>query len=180
MKLKFNKSKVGDLPAFAIEMPEPRLVVNAMNEEQLEWLVGGALRGINSATGFGGIKLYDESLNVWSVEKTLSIISQGMAISNSQTFTEADFASVWAKDLRELTLATVDADKLEAAKAILAKAVRHGGKAQLTGAECKAIVARFSDATNDHEVFAIAVANAKQRIDEIRKSDALADALANL
>ena len=176
MKLKFNKSKVGDLPAFTIEMPEPRLIVDAMSEEQLSWLVGGALRGINSATGFGGIKLYDKSLNVWSVDKTLSIISQGMAISNSQTFTEADFASVWAKDLRELTLATVDADKLEAAKAILAKAVRHGGKAQLTEAECAGIIKRFSDATNDHEVFAIAVANAKQRKDEISKlADALAD-----
>ena len=176
MKLKFNKSKVGDIPAFSIEMPEPRLIVNAMTEEQLSWLVGGALRGINSATGFGGIKLYDESLNVWNVDKTLSIFAQGMAISNSQTFTEADFASVWAKDLRELTLATVDADKLDAAKVILAKAVRHGGKAQLTEAECNGIIKRFSDATNDHEVFAIAVANAKQRSDEIRKlADALAD-----
>ena len=176
MKLKFNKSKVGDIPAFSIEMPEPRLVVNAMNDEQLTWLVGGALRGINSATGFGGIKLYDESLNVWNVDKTLSIIAQGMAISNSQTFTEADFANVWTKDLRELTLATVDADKLDAAKAILAKAVRHGGKAQLTESECNAIIKRFADATNDHEVFAIAVSNAKQRADEIAKlNSALSD-----
>lgn len=176
MKLKFNKSKIGDIPAFAIEMPEPRLIVQAMNDEQLTWLVSGALRGINSATGYGGIKLYDESGNVWSVDKTLSIISQGMAISNSQTFTESDFNAVWAKDLRELTLATVDADKLEAAKAILAKAVRHGGKAQLTEQECAAIVKRFSDATNDHDVFAIAVANAKQRSEEIRKlADAVAD-----
>ena len=176
MKLKFNKSKIGDIPAFSIEMPEPRLIVNAMNEEQLTWLVGGALRGINSATGFGGIKLYDESLNVWNVEKTLSIISQGMAISNSQTFTEADFNSLWAKELRESTLALVEPDKLEAARAILAKAVRHGGKAQLTEQECAAIVKRFSDATNDHDVFAIAVSNAKQRSEEIKKlADALSD-----
>ena len=164
-----NFKRTAGAPAFSLSMPDASLVLQevAKDEEKASAILGSFLRKINDGNGKGGIKLYDESGNIWNVEKTLSIIAQGMAVSNSSTWTAEDFANEWASGLNELTAALVPTEKIEAAKAILAQAVRHGGKGQLSEKQCQAIIRVYGAATNDSDVIAVAVANAKARKAEI-------------
>ena len=174
-----NFKKTVGAPAFQLSMPNASLVLTevAKDEEKASAILGGFLRKINDGNGKGGIKLYDESGNVWSTEKTLSIIAQGMAVSNSSTWTAEDFANEWASGLNELTAALVPTEKIEAAKAILAQAVRHGGKGQLTEKQCQAIIKVYGAATNDSDVIAVGVTNAKARAAEIEAQNSLIDSL---
>ena len=175
-----NFKKTAGAPAFQLSMPSASLVLTevAKDEEKASAILGSFLRKVNDGNGKGGIKLYDESGNIWSVEKTLSIIAQGMAVSNSSTWTAEDFANEWASGLNELTEALVPTtEKIEAAKAILAQAVRHGGKGQLTEKQCQAIIKVYGAATNDSDVIAVGVTNAKARAAEIAAQNSLIDSL---
>lgn len=177
--LTMNFKKTVGAPAFQLSMSDASviLVEVAKDEEKATALLTSFLRKVNDGNGKGGIKLYDESGSVWSVEKTLSIIAQGMAVSNSSTWTAEDFANEWAGGLSELTMALVPAEKIEAAKAILAQAVRHGGKGQLTEKQCEAIIKVYGSATADSDVIAVGVTNAKARAAEIAAQNSLLDSL---
>lgn len=176
LTVRFQKSKVGATPSFALNMPDAPLLLAAIAEkpDMATWLIDGALRRINDGTGKAGIKLYDESGSIWTTEKALAIFAQGMTVSNSTTLNAEDFAAEWAGGLAEITAALVPAEKIEAAKAILAQSVRHGGKGQLSEAQAAAIIRVYGSATNESEIIALAVANAKARKAEIdSQSDVL-------
>jgi hypothetical protein len=169
-KVKFQKSKLGALPAFAISLPDSKVVLESINARQdstmADYIVTSILRGINDSKGLAGIKLFDHSGDVWSCEKFQAILAEGMAASASQTFTETEFAHEWATGLQDIVASVVQPEMLEKAKNTIAIAVRHGGAAQMKRVQHEAILARFADCADEHEVIAIAVDKARKYIAE--------------
>lgn len=172
-KINFQKSKAGGLPAFAISMPDAKNVLQSVidraDAEMAEWIVRNTLRSVNDSKGLGGIKLFDHCGDVWSNDKFQSILAEGMAANSSQTFTDVDFAHEWATGLSEIVAALVEESAVDKARATLAMAVKHGGAAQLKRIQHEAILRRFADSANEHDVIAIAVEKSRRYIAEDAK-----------
>jgi len=175
--MKFQKSKVGGLPAFQLSMPDTSLILQAVaaDKDKADWVVDRILRNVNNS-----VKLIDYAGKDQTVESVLGLIAEGMVVSNGTTYTADDFQSEWVKGLAEFvsTNPKVAEDKVAAVKELLAKAVRHGGKTQLSTKQCEAILALFGESANDHDILATAAANAKWKLEEDKKADNALDFLA--
>lgn len=180
----FQKSKLGDTPAFSLSMPDAKLCLAALSEEQAQAVVKKTLRAYNDGSGKGGLRLFDEANKIWTAEHFANIISQGMAFSSKTTYDATDFATAWADSVGEIVAGVfTNADGVLNEKAVaamkdwLALAVRHGGKGQLAEKQCDAIIKYFGEVAGD-DLIATAVVNAKTRKQEfeaIAATEALFD-----
>lgn len=166
--VKFQKSKLGDTPAFQLAMPAASLCLAALNEEQAEAVLTKFLRAANDGSGKGGLKLFDEAGKVWNAEHFANIVSQAMAFSSKTTYDATDFATAWADSVGAIVAEKIA--KLEAQAVIkewLALAVRHGGRNQLSEQQCDVLLSKFGDVVGD-DLIATAIVNAKSRKQEFQ------------
>lgn len=173
-KLAFQKSRVGNTPAFSFHTSNPEVVLTylAQNEPELcGYVVDKILRHVNQS-----ISLYDCAANKVLADRDVAgLLAQARAHSNAKCLTAEEFAHEWAAGLSELVAGVVPEAGIEAAKAVLALSVKKGGRDQLTESVSRRIIDRFADCAESHEVLATAVCNAKSRIAEIEKMTAIAD-----